>query len=149
LNFNGHVLYGTTLTARQRELLVLRVASRRKCDYEWAQHAILAKDAGIRDEEISRIAEGPAAPGWTPVERSLLTAADELLADAKVSTETWGVLAGEFDDRQLMDIVFTVGTYEMVAFALRSFAVEPEADLVRYLPAGSARRDYRPAAREA
>jgi hypothetical protein len=52
-----------------------------------------------------------------------------------VGDETWSVLAGEFDARQLMDVIFTVGTYEMVAFALRSFAVEPEPDLGPYLPA--------------
>ncbi|ADP82415.1 carboxymuconolactone decarboxylase family protein [Pseudofrankia inefficax] len=134
LSFNGHILYGTTLSARQRELLVLRVAALRKCDYEWAQHTILARDAGLRDEEIRRVPDGPDAPGWSLVERSLLRAVDELLADARVGDETWSVLAHEFDERQLMDVIFTVGTYEMVAFALRSFAVEPEPDLAPYLP---------------
>ncbi|MGF7233408.1 MAG: carboxymuconolactone decarboxylase family protein [Frankia sp.] len=136
LNFNGYILYGTTLPVRQRELLILRVASVRQCEYEWAQHVILAAAAGLQDEEISRIVDGPAAPGWTLIECCLLKAVDELLADARVSSDTWGVLAGELDDQQLMDVVFTVGTYEMVAFALRSFAVEPEADLVPYLPGG-------------
>lgn len=134
LTFNGHILYSSTLPARQRELLILRVASVRQCEYEWAQHVILAENAGFQREEIARIAEGPDAPGWTLVECSLLKAVDELLADAEVSSATWSVLAREFDDQQLMDLVFTVGTYEMVAFALRSFAVEPDADLVAFYP---------------
>jgi alkylhydroperoxidase family enzyme len=136
LTFNGHVLYGSAPSARQRELLVLRVATLRRCDYEWAQHVILAKDAGIRDEEVTRVAEGPGAPGWPPVERALLQAVDEMLGDGAISGATWGVLAREFDEQQLMDVVFTVGTYELVAMALRSFAVEPEAGLVPYLPGG-------------
>jgi AhpD family alkylhydroperoxidase len=137
LTFNGHILYGTTLSARQRELLVLRVAGIRKCDYEWAQHAILAGEAGLSDEEIKRISAGPDAPGWAELDRYLLKAVDELLTESAVSSETWAVLAREFDERQLLDVIFTIGTYEMVAFALRSFAVDPEPDLVPFLPAAS------------
>ncbi|GAA2734353.1 carboxymuconolactone decarboxylase family protein [Actinocorallia aurantiaca] len=134
LTFNGHLLYGSTLTARQRELLILRVAALRNCGYEWAQHTILAEKAGLSPEEIARVAEGPDAPGWPPLERALVRAADELLSDGAVGGATWGILAREFDDRQLMDVVFTVGTYELLAMALSSFGVQPEAALVPYLP---------------
>jgi AhpD family alkylhydroperoxidase len=134
LTFNGHILYGSSLSARHRELLVLRVAAVRRCAYEWAQHSILAVDAGLSPDEIARAVVGPGAPGWTPLERSLVTVVDELLAGATVSDATWGVLAGEFDEQQLMDLVFTVGTYDMVAFALRAFQVEPEPELMPYLP---------------
>ena len=60
----------------------------------------------------------------------MLRAVDELVGDAKVADETWAVLAGELDDRQLMDLVFTVGAYETVAMAFRSFGVELDDDLV-------------------
>ena len=133
LNFNGHILYGTSLSLRQREILVLRVACLRRCEYEWAQHVILAEDAGLTADEIARIIEGPDAPGWAPIEGALVRAVDELLTDAAVSSGTWSMLAGEFDDQQLMDLIFTVGTYEMVAFAIRSFAVEPEPGLLPVL----------------
>jgi len=39
------------------------------------------------------------------------------------------VLAGELDDQQLMDLVFTVGAYEVVAMACRSFGIELDDDL--------------------
>jgi alkylhydroperoxidase family enzyme len=134
LTFNGHVLYGTTLTPRQRELLVLRVAHLRRSDYEWAQHVLLGRAAGLADEEIARVPDGPDAPGWAPLDRNLLTAADELLVEGAVSSGTWKALAGELDERQLMDVVFTVGTYALIAMALRTFEVEPEPELVPYLP---------------
>lgn len=136
LAFNGHFLYGSTLSARQRELLVLRVAYVQKCHYEWAQHVLLAENAGFGADEIARVTEGPDAPGWTPIERSLVKAVDELLGDATISDDTWGALAQELNEDQLMDVVFTVGTYSMVAMALRSFGVEPDADLVPHLPSG-------------
>ncbi len=136
LTFNGHLLYGSALSARQRELLVLRVAALRRCGYEWAQHVILGGKAGLEDEEIARVRQGPDAPGWDPLEGALVRAVDELLAEGTVGDETWRVLAGGFDERQLMDVVFTVGTYELLAMALSSFGVRPETDLIPYLPDG-------------
>ena len=128
--FNGHVLFGSTLTSRQRELLVLRVATLRHAAYEWAQHVVLAGDAGIRDDEVDRVVEGPDADGWSPFEAALLRAVDELLADAVVSDATWATLAADLDTEQLMDLVFTVGAYEIVAMAFKSFGVELDTDLL-------------------
>ncbi|UGQ13804.1 carboxymuconolactone decarboxylase family protein [Yinghuangia sp. ASG 101] len=133
LAFNGHILYGTSLSVRQREILVLRVAVLRHCGYEWAQHVILGREAGLGDAEVAGVIDGPDAPVWSPVDRALLRAVDDLLAGGKVGDDAWDVLAKEFDEQQLMDVIFTVGTYETVAFALRSFGVEPEADLAPHI----------------
>lgn len=127
--FNGHLLSGSTLTARQRELLVLRVARLRDCAYEWAQHVVLAQDAGLTRGEIDRIADGPEARGWSTLERAMLQAVDELVRDAVVAAPTWAVLAGHLDEHQLMDLVFTIGAYEMLAMAFRSFGIELDDDL--------------------
>src|SRR5258708_6368738 len=70
--FNGHTQFATTLTARQRELLILRVASLRQSDYEWAQHAVLAADAGLDATEVAAIAAGPDAGERAPLEQALL-----------------------------------------------------------------------------
>jgi alkylhydroperoxidase family enzyme len=129
--FNGHVLFATTLSVRQRELLVLRVAARRDATYEWAQHTVLAADAGIDADEVARVVEGPDAPGWSPLDAALLRAADELIADAAIGDETWSTLAAELDERQLMDLVFTVGAYDALAMAFKSFGVELDDDLKR------------------
>jgi alkylhydroperoxidase family enzyme len=127
--FNGHVLFATTLSVRQRELLVLRVAAVRDAAYEWAQHVVQGRDAGLTDEEIARIAAGPHAPGWSPLEQALLRAVDELIADAVVSDTTWSRLAAELDEQQLMDLVFTVGAYDLLAMAFRSFGLQLDDDL--------------------
>ena len=129
--FNGHILFASTLSARQRELLVLRVATLRESAYEWEQHAVLAGDAGLGSDEVSRIVLGPDAPGWSGLDRALLEAADELVRDGAVSGATWKTLAGELDERQLMDLVFTVGAYDTLAMAFRSFDVELDDDLRR------------------
>lgn len=127
--FNGHILFGTSLSPRQRELVVLRVAVLRRSVYEWRQHVLLATDAGIASEEVSWITEGPGAPGWSTVDRALVSAVDELLADARVADATWEVLADALDVEQLLDVIFTVGAYDALAMALRSFGVPLDDDL--------------------
>ena len=127
--FNGHILYTNSLDARQRELLVLRVAARRGAEYEWRQHVHIARDLGFGDDDIERIAEGPHAAGWEPLDAAMLRAVDELLADAEVTDATWSELAAALDVHQLMDLVFTVGAYDLLAMAFKSFGVQLDADL--------------------
>ena len=128
-HFNGHILFASTITPRQRELLILRVAALREAAYEWAQHAVLAGDAGITDAELEHIRSGPGAGCWSAFEAALLTAADELVRDACLSDGTWTTLAAELDTQQLMDVVFTVGAYDLLAMAFRTFGVELDDDL--------------------
>ena len=127
-----HALYFTTLTPRERELLVLRVAHVRGATYEWAQHVYQAGVAGLSTEEVARVRQGPESPDWEAHERALLSAADELVADARIGEETYAVLAARFDTQQMMDVVFTVGTYETFAMAMRTFDVELDDDLRDY-----------------
>jgi alkylhydroperoxidase family enzyme len=129
--FNGYILFASTLTPRQRELLVLRVATLRASAYEWEQHSVLAGDVGLEPDEVARIAQGPDAPGWSPLDRAMLSAVDDLIGAGEISDATWGSLAAEFDEQQIMDLVFTVGAYEILAMAFRSFGVELDADLQR------------------
>ena len=127
-----HALYFSAIAPRQRELLVLRVAHLRDSAYEWAQHVYQAGVAGLAPEEIARVRVGPSAPEWTSSDRALLAAADELVADARIGERTYEALSAELDTRQLMDVVFTVGAYEVFAMALRTFDVELDDDLKPY-----------------
>jgi len=129
--FNGYILFASTLTPRQRELLVLRVAAVRGSAYEWEQHSVLAGDVGLDEGEVARIALGPEAPGWPALDAAMVRAVDELIGDGRIGDATWVELAAELDEQQLMDLVFTVGAYEVLAMALRSFDVELDDDLKR------------------
>jgi len=124
-----HALYFTTITARQRELLILRVAHLRGAAYEWAQHVYQAGVAGISPDEVERVRLGPEAGTWVPAERDLLRAADELVADARITDTTYAALTSTFDTQQVMDVVFTVGAYEVFAMAMRTFDVQIDDDL--------------------
>lgn len=133
LVFGNHILAKSTLPPRERELVILRVGWLCQAGYEWGQHVAIGRECGLSDEEIERIADGPDAPGWSDLESTLLRAADELHDDAFVSDETWRALAGHYTVEQCMDLVFTVGQYNLVSMALNTFGVQPE-DGVAKLP---------------
>ncbi|HTR70427.1 MAG TPA: carboxymuconolactone decarboxylase family protein [Mycobacteriales bacterium] len=136
--FVGHILFNTTLSIRQRELLILRVAAIRGSDYEWAQHIVLAIDNGISREEIAAVADRTVPLAWSPLEGALLDAADELVAEAAISDPTWQTLAAELDQQQLMDLIFTVGAYDALAMLFRSGRVQIDDDLLAWLAANDA-----------
>ncbi len=105
----GYHVMGTTSTLlpRERELLILRIGWLCQAEYEWGQHVIFGKGAGLTDAEIARIKEGPDAAGWAPFDATLLRAADELHAEACISDATWAALSARYNTEQLMDVVFT------------------------------------------
>jgi 4-carboxymuconolactone decarboxylase len=121
--FGNHILFKSTLPARDREILILRIGWLCRSGYEWGQHVIIGRRAGLTDDDIERIRQGPEAGGWEPFEAALVRAADELHRDAFVSDATWAALAARYDTRQMMDVVFTVGQYNLVSWALNSFGV--------------------------
>ena len=129
LVFGSHVLGGSTLPPRARELLILRTGYRCKSDYEWGHHAVIAGYVGISEDEIRRVAEGPKAAGWESFEALLLRAADELHDDQVISDATWDALREQYDVKQMLDLIFTVGQYTLVSMALNSLGVQREEGL--------------------
>ena len=124
--FGNHILAKSTLPPRERELLILRIGWLCKAEYEFGQHVRIGRSAGLSDEEIERVGAGPDAPGWSSADATLLRAVDELHSDAFISDATWQELAQRYEVQQLMDLVFTVGQYNMLAMALNSLGVQPE-----------------------
>jgi hypothetical protein len=41
-----------------------------------------------------------------------LRSVDELIVDGAITRPTWQALAGELDKQQLLDLIFTVGSYD-------------------------------------
>lgn len=133
--FGGVLLYAGTLPDRERELLILRTGYLCRAGYEWGQHVAIGRAAGLDDDEIARVAEGPDAIGWSAGDAVLLRAANELHADSRIGDDTWAALAAAWDEQQLIEICMLVGQYHLVAFALNSLGVEPESDDLPRLPA--------------
>jgi alkylhydroperoxidase family enzyme len=112
------------LDPRFRELLILRTGWDAQAEYEWAQHVGSVGRAREKGLDPLEIAQGPTADGWTPFERVLLAAADELYTDSTISDRTWQALAERFDTTLLMNATVTVANYRMVSMALNALGVQ-------------------------
>jgi len=125
LPFGGKLLAGK-LPPRDRELAILRTGWRCGSQYEWGQHVLIGRAAGLTDEEIRRIQAGPDASGWAASDALVLRAVDELHDDNCIQDSTWNELAARYDDRQLIELVMLIGHYHMVAFTLNTLGVQRE-----------------------
>ncbi|MBO0728196.1 MAG: carboxymuconolactone decarboxylase family protein [Acidimicrobiaceae bacterium] len=126
LNFGLHILRFSSLPPRLRELITMRTACLFRADYEWTKHAQEARRLGISEEEIDATRVGSDAPLWSDLDRSALRAVEQLKQDTDVDDETWKVLAEHLDQQQLLDFLFTVGCYAMLAMVLNGLRVEEE-----------------------
>jgi len=124
--FGNHVLFKSTLPLREKEILILRIGWLCQAEYEWGQHVIIGKRCGLSDEEIIRIIEGPDVAGWNSFDATLLRAVDELYIDAFISDSTWQCLSEKYNTHQLIDLVFTVGQYNLVSMVLNTLGVQLE-----------------------
>ena len=132
LKFTDYLLRESTLPLRDRELLILRIGYLNQGAYEWAAHRGLALSIGISEQELRAITNGSTDPRWSNWDASLLRAAEELHENALVSDETWEELSKRYTKRQMMETVFTVGQYNMVAMYLNSLGVQFEEDWIGY-----------------
>jgi alkylhydroperoxidase family enzyme len=126
LVFGNHVLFKSTIAARERELLILRTGWLCRAEYEWGQHVTIGKEAGLTNDEILAIARGPDDPMWGAFDAALLRATDELHRDQCISDATWAALSEHLDTKEMLDLIFTVGQYTLVAMALNSLGVQRE-----------------------
>ena len=130
--FANHVLNGSTLPPRERELVILRTGYLCRSGYEWAQHVAIGRAVGVTDSDIEQLTVGSTADGWGARERMLLRATEQLVVDHFVDDATWAALAADWNQQQLMDLVFAVGQYTLVSMALNSFGVQLEDSTERF-----------------
>ena len=120
LDFGIRFLGDTALPGRERELAILRTGWLCGAPFEWGEHVLIGKEAGLSAEEIERVTQGSAAPGWGELDAAVLRACEELHADAMISDETWAVLARHLTEQQLIELPVLAGQYHKVAFIQNS-----------------------------
>lgn len=113
----------SAFAARERELAILRTAWLAGAPYEWSEHVNIARRIGIGPEETERLTKGAQEPGWTPAERALLSAVDELFERRMISDPLWAELEKWFDSRQLIELPALVGQYLAVAMIQNTLRV--------------------------
>lgn len=107
----GTVLFRGRISAREREIAVLRTGWLCGAPFEWGEHVHIAKRYGLSDEEVERATVGSSAPGWSEHDAAILRGVEELISDFAVSDETYATLAKSWDEAQLIEFPAMVGAY--------------------------------------
>jgi alkylhydroperoxidase family enzyme len=123
MSYNAFLLQRGELPLRQRELAILRLAHSRRSAFFWGEHVRVALAGGLSDEDIARLARGNGE--FHGVDRMVLEATDELLAQGRAQPATWQRLVEQLGTHQAMELIFVVGTYAMLAMACDTFGLAP------------------------
>jgi alkylhydroperoxidase family enzyme len=119
-------LNNSTLPIQVRELVTLRIAWRTQSEYEWTQHVKIGKRAGLSDEHIEAIKTGAELPLWTQLERLAIRAVDQLFVQSQIDDETWNGLAKFVSRKELIELLFIIGTYTTLCWAFNAMGVKLE-----------------------
>lgn len=123
MSYNAFLLQRGELPLRLRELAILRVAHGRRSAFFWGEHVRVAIAGGLSEDDIAGLARGNTE--FDGVDRLVLEAADEMLADGRARAATWQRLVDELGTHQAMELIFVVGTYAMLAMACDTWELAP------------------------
>jgi alkylhydroperoxidase family enzyme len=121
------------LPRRDHEVLALRASVNCRSAFEWGEHLLFARDAGLSDAEVDQIVAGADDPAWSATDAALVRAADQLHAGCDIDDATWAVLSAHYDAPQLVEIVYVVGQYTMLSMVANGLRVDVPA-MFRPLP---------------
>ena len=128
----GQIRGDSTLSDRQRELLLTRIGVLCRSEYEYAAHLRAGRRVGITDADVERITKGPEQTSGDSFDTALLRATDELYRDDRISDETWAALSAKFDTRQLLDVLISVGGYRAASMAISSAGVQLDDSMAEF-----------------
>jgi 4-carboxymuconolactone decarboxylase len=123
----AHIRLRSTLLKWQRELAILVTAKEKGSDFEWASHAGVGRQAGLREEVIEVVRHGREVAGLEPDEADIVSFARELVSTNAVGQSVFDSLLGRHDVRWLVELTATIGQYQYIAAVLGAFDVQPPA----------------------
>lgn len=125
LPFGGKLLWGGLLSGRDRELAILRIAHRSRCDYERTKHEVLARAEGIDEDELRSI-EPSATGSWSERDLAIFAVVDELDELCTITAPTWDRIRPHLADAELVELILLVGNYRMLAGLINGLGIDLE-----------------------
>src|SRR6195256_3352289 len=129
-----YLRWNTSLPPRLSELAILITARQWTAQYEWFAHYPLALKAGLDPKVAGDIALGKRPDNMKDDEAALYDLATALYRDRKVTDPVYKAALDKFGERGIMDIIGTIGYYDLVSMTLITMQAGPPNDSVKPLP---------------
>jgi AhpD family alkylhydroperoxidase len=134
LGFMTQVRQQLALDGALRELVIMRIAHLNGAPYEADQHAPIALREGLSQAQLDALADWTrAATLFSPLQQDALKLCDAMTRDVHVAPEIVQAVRAQLGERQLVELVGTIASYNMVSRFLE--ALQIHADDERPAPA--------------
>jgi AhpD family alkylhydroperoxidase len=108
-----------------RELMILRTAQLQQSAYEWQQHRIMAREAGVTETKVAELAIWRHSSVFEPAERAALRFT-EAIVHGNVDDATHDELARHFGTEERLELTLTAALYCMVPRVLSALGLHAE-----------------------
>lgn len=106
----------TTLPGALREMIIIRIANLNGATYEAEQHAPIALREGASEDQIMALAGWrDAAHLFDSIERAVLELTDQMTEKVRVNSQCWNAVKAHWSERQIVELVATISSYNMVS----------------------------------
>lgn len=129
--FRGWLFFSATmmpfgiLDRRETELMILRIAHNRDCEYERRHHQKIGRKVGVTREEMARIGDADAS-AWSTRHRAMFAAIDQLGAHRAIDDTCWAELARHLCDAEIIELLMLSGQYESLATTIMTIGIQPD-----------------------
>lgn len=125
----GQVRWGTQLSGRLREIVIIRIAYLNDVPYVLNQHVPkLAEAEGLSVGECDALADWRQATGFSDEERAALAFADAMTRDVAVPDSVFDALRPHFDERAIVELAVLIGTYNMHNRVMTALGIDLEGE---------------------
>ena len=123
----AHIRLKSTLTPKDRQLVIAALAREINCDGEWVFHLANARNAGISDASMDLIKHRGDISQLPDDERDVVDFVQQYIRTSRVDQALFDRLVAAHDVRWLVELTGTLGQYLYVGAVLNIFDVQPEA----------------------
>jgi AhpD family alkylhydroperoxidase len=123
LNYLTAVRQKTSLSGAIRELVIVRIAQINGAQYEADQHIPIALKEGVTRQQIDELKNWEVSANFSAMERRVLTLAEEMTKTVHVEKQLVDDLSGDFDHKELVELVATIAAYNMVSRFIEAFGI--------------------------
>lgn len=135
------LLWKSSLDARLRELIIMRLGWSTESVYEWTQHWGIATEwLAVEPEDLLAVRDWQTSGRFGPAERAVMAATDDVVQRGHVSARSFEDCREHVssDPAVLVELVSTIGTWRMVSTLLKSLDVPLEEGRIAWPPLGAA-----------
>jgi alkylhydroperoxidase family enzyme len=119
---------GRILDAKLRELAIVRTGIVGDSKFEYSQHLKVARMFKVADDKLNAIKGWATSDKFTPAERAVMAATDELVGRNLVEDETFAELKKHLSDPQIMELFYVIGLWRMHGMIVRALHLEFDSD---------------------